>query len=428
MSSLDYLAALSPQDNSRYVYVRPQLEFLLWDRFVEAIVGVWFFVVGASVGSFLNVVVYRLPLGLSLVSQGSRCPFCMTPILFRDNLPILGWLGLKGRCRACRLPISSRYPIVETLIGLMFLFTYGAELANGGSRIPNSWFPLKLAIGDVVLDGRWDLIGLYFYHVFFLCLLGAAALMAYDAKRPPLKIWLTGFVVMVVAVASWPWLYPQLVNWGGGYPQAQVTLYPVPFWPISGVLPLEMHRSWTDALTALIGLAGGAGVSLLLDRFSFQRKVRSGAHGDEVDSRMTHFEGDHVEAAAMDIETDGAETGSVEPNLVKVNLTESEDGKRDCIKEIRPVQHEDVPVVTRPWAAGMLIMIGMAWGWQFLVGVLLLCYPLHLLMRWGLPRLRNLRVATWALSLWAASMLLLMCWDGWQSIWVNVVSLAQPIL
>ena len=227
---------------------------------------------------------------------------------------------------------------------------------------------------------------------------------------------------MAVAVASWPWLYPQLVNWGGGYPQAQVTLYPVPFWPISGVLPLEMHRSWTDALTALIGLAGGAGVSLSLDRFSFQRKVRSGAHGEEVDSQMTYFEGDHVEAAGMDIETDGAETDAVEPNL-----TESEDGKQECVKKIRTVQHEDVPGVTRPWAAGMLIMIGMAWGWQFLVGVLLLCYPLHLLLRWGLPRLRNLRVATWALSLWAAALLLLMCWDGWQTIWENVVSWA-PII
>src|SRR5581483_1864819 len=67
------------------------------------------------VGSFLNVVAYRLPRGRSLVRPGSRCPNCDVPVKPRDNVPVLGWLLLGGRCRACRVEISSRYPIVEAL-------------------------------------------------------------------------------------------------------------------------------------------------------------------------------------------------------------------------------------------------------------------------------------------------------------------------
>jgi leader peptidase (prepilin peptidase) / N-methyltransferase len=70
-------------------------------------------VLGAAVGSFLNVVVYRLPRGLSLVRPGSRCPSCETPIRPYDNVPVLSWLLLRGRCRSCRAPISVRYPLVE---------------------------------------------------------------------------------------------------------------------------------------------------------------------------------------------------------------------------------------------------------------------------------------------------------------------------
>lgn len=68
---------------------------------------------GAVVGSFLNVVAYRLPRRESLVSPGSRCPGCGTAIKPYDNIPMLGWLVLRGRCRACRTPISSRYPLTE---------------------------------------------------------------------------------------------------------------------------------------------------------------------------------------------------------------------------------------------------------------------------------------------------------------------------
>jgi leader peptidase (prepilin peptidase)/N-methyltransferase len=76
-------------------------------------------ILGAVIGSFLNVVAYRLPRGESLVRPGSRCPHCETPIKPYDNVPVLGWLWLRGRCRACGAPIAWRYPAVEALTGLL---------------------------------------------------------------------------------------------------------------------------------------------------------------------------------------------------------------------------------------------------------------------------------------------------------------------
>ena len=87
------------------------------------------FVLGLCVGSFLNVCIHRIPIGLSVLHPRSRCPSCSTAIRARDNLPVLGWLILGGKCRDCRARISPRYPIVELTTGLLFA---GAYLAVEG--------------------------------------------------------------------------------------------------------------------------------------------------------------------------------------------------------------------------------------------------------------------------------------------------------
>jgi leader peptidase (prepilin peptidase)/N-methyltransferase len=92
--------------------------------------GAFAFALGLAVGSFLNVVIHRLPRGESLVHPRSRCPRCGAPIAFFDNVPVLSWIALRGRCRACRAPISARYPAVELLTGAVFLaiaLRYGAS-------------------------------------------------------------------------------------------------------------------------------------------------------------------------------------------------------------------------------------------------------------------------------------------------------------
>ena len=85
---------------------------------------------GLVVGSFANVCIHRLPLGQSIVSPPSRCPCCQALIRPRDNVPVLGWTLLRGRCRSCGEPISVRYPLVETTNGLLWL---GLALVRGPS-------------------------------------------------------------------------------------------------------------------------------------------------------------------------------------------------------------------------------------------------------------------------------------------------------
>jgi leader peptidase (prepilin peptidase)/N-methyltransferase len=82
------------------------------------------FALGLVFGSFLNVCIYRLPRGLSTVSPRSACPNCERQISFYDNIPVLSWLILRGRCRNCKTPISPRYLVVELLAGAMFLACY----------------------------------------------------------------------------------------------------------------------------------------------------------------------------------------------------------------------------------------------------------------------------------------------------------------
>ena len=74
---------------------------------------------GAIAGSFLNVVAYRLPRRQSLISPGSRCPQCLTPVKPYDNVPVVSFILLRGRCRSCSAPIPLRYPIVEALTAAM---------------------------------------------------------------------------------------------------------------------------------------------------------------------------------------------------------------------------------------------------------------------------------------------------------------------
>lgn len=80
-------------------------------------------VLGLAVGSFLNVVVHRVPAGLSVASPPSACPGCAHEVRPRDNIPVVSWLLLRGRCRDCAMPISARYPMVEAATGLAFAFT-----------------------------------------------------------------------------------------------------------------------------------------------------------------------------------------------------------------------------------------------------------------------------------------------------------------
>lgn len=124
-------------------------------------------VFGAAVGSFLNVVIWRLPREESLSRPGSHCPSCGAPIRWRDNIPVLSWLLLRGRCRSCRGRISIRYPLIELLTALLclgLLYRYGpswrflayfvfaaALLAASAIDLEHRIIPDEISLGGVGL-------------------------------------------------------------------------------------------------------------------------------------------------------------------------------------------------------------------------------------------------------------------------------------
>ena len=110
------------------------------------------FVLGLAVGSFLNVCILRLPHDQSLIRPPSSCPHCKQPILWRDNIPVLSWLLLRGRCRWCRNRISLQYPLIELAVGAMWL---GSVLAWGFTLHAVSGAVLgTLLLGIAITDAR----------------------------------------------------------------------------------------------------------------------------------------------------------------------------------------------------------------------------------------------------------------------------------
>ena len=112
---------------------------------IAALHGFYSFVVGACIGSFLNVCVSRWPAGLSVISPRSRCPKCERPIPASENIPVLGWVLLRGRCRGCGERISIEYPLVELTVALAWLAAY---LHYGAS-----FDALRVAVFTTILFG-----------------------------------------------------------------------------------------------------------------------------------------------------------------------------------------------------------------------------------------------------------------------------------
>jgi leader peptidase (prepilin peptidase)/N-methyltransferase len=173
----------------------------------------WLFVFGACVGSFLNVVIYRLPAGMSLLYPGSRCPTCMTPIHATDNVPIFGWLRLGGRCRSCRAKISPRYPAVELAVASSFALLAALGPLSDGANLPSS-------VADV-LHSHWDdevLWAAYGYHMTLVCGLLCAALIEYDGHRLPWRLNVPLVLVSIAVPLVWPEVRPVACQWPADLP------------------------------------------------------------------------------------------------------------------------------------------------------------------------------------------------------------------
>ena len=111
-------------------------------------------ILGAAIGSFLNVVVWRLPRGESLVKPRSRCPRCETPIRPHHNVPVLSWLALRGRCADCGAPISPRYPLVEALTAALYVAVVAATGADRDAVLGLLLVSALVPIALIDLDHR----------------------------------------------------------------------------------------------------------------------------------------------------------------------------------------------------------------------------------------------------------------------------------
>lgn len=161
-----------------------------------AFAALWLFVLGSVIGSFLNVVIHRLPAGMSLVHPGSHCPTCARPIRWYDNVPVLSWFLLRGRCRHCGGPIPIRYLVVESItaglfvaVGIRECLAHGAAFPGFGTESSECWVACA-------------------YHLLLLCTLLTAAAIELDGHRVPSRLFFPAILVGSAAPLLWPDLHP----------------------------------------------------------------------------------------------------------------------------------------------------------------------------------------------------------------------------
>lgn len=202
---------------------------------------------GACIGSLTNVLVYRIPRGLDFVTPTSRCTSCDTPLTWRENVPIFGWLMLRGRCRFCRSPISPEYVLVETFVALLWAFTFAALYMGRGNPLGISLHAIQPEWGNNGFALTWPLYVLLV--LLFSCL---TAMTLVDAKTFTIPPVLTNVptVLGLVAHAGFA-VYVQY--WGGG-----VLAFRAKGWQWAIATPGPHGWAWVGAaLGGVLGLLIG---------------------------------------------------------------------------------------------------------------------------------------------------------------------------
>jgi len=308
------------------------------------------FLIGACVGSFLNVVIYRLPLGLSVNDpKRSFCPKCKSPIPMRRNIPLVSWLLLRGRCADCKAPIAVRYFLVELLTALLFAATAWVVFDRVGPQG---------GIGLLALPPLWLMVASF------------VALSFIDAEHMiiPLELTISGTVAGFLAALAMPVL-PDLVGWspGGGA-----------WW--AGV--------WQSLLGAVIGFFGLWAV-VLLGKLAFGRKEMK--FEKPVAWRLIEPEGDEdpilfemggeriewwdifnrpsdrlvIEADTLRVDGESRDGGTL---VIRERKIELPDGRAIDLEKLRSLDGTSAQAVIPREAMGMgdvhlMGMIGAFFGW-----------------------------------------------------------------
>jgi leader peptidase (prepilin peptidase) / N-methyltransferase len=211
---------------------------------------------GLVFGSFLNVVIYRLPRSESLAFPGSRCPACAEPIRAHDNIPVVSWLLLRGRARCCRARISARYPLVELMGGLL------------------AWALVKVVVSELPADAPWyAALGSFLLDLGLGLALVAVAFIDLEHMLIPDEITLGG---MLLGLGTAPWR-PEVFRSSLGHRAAALL----------GLGGTESVRAWSESL-----LGGAAGFLLIWLPFEVTYRALRGRPGmGRGDAKLTMLVG-----------------------------------------------------------------------------------------------------------------------------------------
>ncbi|MBA2763249.1 MAG: prepilin peptidase [Thermoleophilaceae bacterium] len=209
-------------------------------------------VLGAAIGSFLNVVIHRVPLEESIVSPGSRCPHCGHAVRSVDNIPVLSWLILRGRCRDCSSPISVRYPAVELLTAICFVAIAVIDGIDLDLLLELPFVAMLIAVAFIDLDHR--IIPNRIVYPIIVYALAMTAIVAPDQLVEGLIAGAGAFLFLFVMAVAYP----------SGMGMGDVKL--------AGAMGLFLGLSVLPAMLAAFLFGSLVGVGLLIRHGSEARK------------------------------------------------------------------------------------------------------------------------------------------------------------
>jgi leader peptidase (prepilin peptidase) / N-methyltransferase len=236
--------------NLRYDGSQIDWQLTLVASCMETVFLAWFLATGAAIGSFVNVVAYRWPNGLSILGS-SHCPYCTHDLSASENIPVFGWLRLRGRCKSCRLPISSRYLAVELWMLIVFGCLFFSVFLPAISPIiaPPNTASISLerklfenGLASLVLLNFWMLAGLV-----------TVALITIQRSRVPFKLWfwilLPSFLIPLVQpkVSHVSWNKAAWIKW---LPESMMS---------------SLSPRWDVLIAVVLGIIAGALLGIAVD-------------------------------------------------------------------------------------------------------------------------------------------------------------------
>ena len=223
-----------------------QLPVIVW--------GVFAFIVGTGVGSFLNVLVARLPYEKSIIWPGSRCGSCLRPLRKFDNLPIVGYLRLRGKCRFCGERFSIVYMLFEVGVGLVFLSLFLLDVVWNWHTMPGLRDSQRMLTFGVP---GWEAVAVLIVHATLASLLIAAAGIDATHRIIPPQITYVGVVLGLIASTLFPWPWPSMdlltlnqlphgIEWAlpTGKATIPIGVMPWPFWEPPSWAPAWKLATW----------------------------------------------------------------------------------------------------------------------------------------------------------------------------------------